>query len=57
MKYLFKIFEFICELLISTKGYWKYHVQKLELSLNKLKEIGLKWNIEESFLKINKYII
>ena len=51
MKYLFKIFEFICELLILTKGYWKYHVHKLELSLNKLKEIGLKWNIEESFLK------
>ena len=41
MNYLFHGFEFICayidDLLILTKGNWTYHVQKLELTINKLK--------------------
>ena len=45
-------FEFIraCidEFLILTKGYWTDHVQKLESTLTKLKEKGLKCNIEKS---------
>ena len=40
--------EYIDELLILTKGDWIDHVQKLELTLNKLKEKGLKCNIERS---------
>ena len=36
--------------LILTKGDCKDHVQKLELTLNKLKESGIKFNIEMSFL-------
>ena len=43
MNDLFQGFEFICEymdkLLIPTKGDWTYHVQKLERTLNKLKEV------------------
>ena len=39
---LFHGFEFICEciddLLILTRGDWTDHIQKLELTLNKLKE-------------------
>ena len=31
------------------KFYWEDHVQKLDLTLNKLKEKGLKCNIERSF--------
>ena len=50
---LFHGFEFITvyidELLIWTKGYWVDHVQKLELTLNKLKGKVLKCNIEKSF--------
>ena len=53
MNDLFHEFEFICEyiddLLISTKGYWTDNVQKLELTLDKLKGKGLKYNIEKSF--------
>ena len=49
---LFDLLEFIrvCvdEILIITKGDWKYHVQNLELTLNKLKVKGLKCNIEKS---------
>ena len=41
MKNLFRGFEFICayiyNILILAKGYWTDHVQKLELTLNKLK--------------------
>ena len=52
---LFHGCEFICAyidyLLILTKGYWTYHIQKLELTLNKLKEKGLKCNIEKSFFR------
>ena len=51
IKYLFHRFEFIYayiyDLVIFTKGYWTDHVQKLELTLNKLKEKGLKFNIEK----------
>ena len=53
MNYLFHELDFIClyihDLLILTKSDWIYHVQKLELSLNKLKGKGLKCNIERSF--------
>ena len=42
---------YIYELLILTKGYWSYHVQKLELTLNKLKESGIKCDIENSFFR------
>ena len=49
MNDLFHGFEFIYlyiyDLLILTKRYWTYHVQKLELTLNKLKEKGPKCNI------------
>ena len=52
---LFNGFEFIQayidDLLILTKGYWTDHVQKLERTLNKLKEKGLKCNIENYFLR------
>ena len=53
MNNLFQSFYFICayiyDLLILTKGYWTHHVHKLELTLNKLKESGLKCNIEKYF--------
>ena len=49
MKDLFHGFElirgYIDNLLVLTKGDWKYHVQNLELTLNKLKEKELKCNI------------
>ena len=52
---LFHGFEFIRayidKLLILTKGDWEDHVEKLEPTLNKLKEICLTCNIEKSFLK------
>ena len=35
--------------MILTKGYWTDNVDKFELTINKLKEIGLKFNIEKSF--------
>ena len=48
--YLFHIFEFIrayiYDLSILPKGDWKYHMQNMEIILNKLKEKGLKYNIE-----------
>ena len=53
MNDLFCVFEFIRaytdNMLILTKAYWTYHVHKLELTLNKLKVKGHKFNIEESF--------
>ena len=53
MNDLFHVFGFIrsyiYDILILTKGYWTDHTQKLELTLNKLKEKGLKFNIERSF--------
>ena len=54
MNDLFHGFELIraCiyDILMFTKGDWKYHVQKLELTPDKLKEKGLKCNIENSFI-------
>ena len=53
MNDLFHGFEFIRayidDLLILTKGDWADHLQKLELTLNKVKEKLLKCNIEKSF--------
>ena len=55
MNDLFQGFEFICayiyDLLILTKGYWTHHVHKLELTLNKLKESGLKCSIKSYFFR------
>ena len=55
MNDLFNGFEFICayieDLLVLTEGDCKYHVQKLKSTLNKLKEKGLKCNIENYFLR------
>ena len=49
MNDLFNEFGFICsyieKLSVLTKGYWTDNVQKLELTINKLKEKGLKYNI------------
>ena len=42
---------YIEDLLILTKGDWTYHVQKLELTITKLKGKRLKWNIEKSFFR------
>ena len=53
MNDLFHGFEFIRgyidNLLILIKGYRKDHIQKLELTFNKLKVKGLKCNTEKSF--------
>ena len=53
MNDLFHGFEFIRmyidENLILTTGDWTDHVHSLELNLNKLKEKGLKCNIEKVF--------
>ena len=53
MKDLFKGFKFmhtyIDGILILPKGDWPNHVYKLESTLNKLKEIGIKCNIKNSF--------
>ena len=50
MNYSFHGFEFIrttiYEILILTKRYYTYHVQKLGLTLNKLKGKGLKCDIK-----------
>ena len=37
------------DILVLTRGYWKYHVHKLELTLNKLNEKVIKYNIENYF--------
>ena len=41
-------------MLILTKEDWIDHVQKLKITLNKLKGKGLKFNIEKSFFRQNK---
>ena len=55
MNDLFQGFGFISayidNLLILTKLYWIDHLHKLELNINKLKESGLKFNIEEFFFE------
>ena len=49
----FHIFKFIHtyidNILILTKGYWTDHVEKVKLTLHKLKGNGLKCNIEKLF--------
>ena len=40
---------YIDEILILEKCDWKYHVQKTELNLNKLKESGIKCSTEKYF--------
>ena len=45
---------YIDGLLISTKVNWTYHLQKLELTLNKLKERRIKYNIEKSLFRQTK---
>ena len=51
-------FEFICayidDILILTKVCCTDHIQNLELTLNKLKEKGLKFSIENSFFRQTK---
>ena len=53
MSNLFQVFKVIRvhidEIFILSKRYWIYHVQKFELTLNKLKEGELTYNIEKSF--------
>ena len=53
MNDFFHGFEFIraCidDMLILTKRDWTYHIQNLELILNKLKKKGLKYNTERYF--------
>ena len=50
---MLRIFEFIRaytnELLIITKGDWSDHVEKLERTLQNIKDNGTKCNIENSF--------
>ena len=52
MNYLFHGFKFIRvyiqNLSILTKRYWAYNVQTLELTYNKLKGKGIKYNIKDS---------
>ena len=54
MNDLFHGFRFICayidDLLLLTKVYWVDHIHKLDLTLNKLKEKGIKYGIEKSIL-------
>ena len=40
------ILAYIYVILILSMGYWTDHVQKLELTLNKMKKNGLKYDIE-----------
>ena len=40
---------YIDDILILTKGDWTDNLQKLGSTINKLKEKGLKFNIENSF--------
>ena len=58
MNDLFHGFKFICayiyKLLVLTGVDWTYNVHKLELMINKLKEKGLKYNIERSFFRQTK---
>ena len=52
MKKMFHGFEFIQayinDLLLITKSYWSDHLEKLERTFQKLKDNGLKCNIEKS---------
>ena len=57
MNDLFHVFEFICayidDILIITKGDWADHINRIELTHNKLKEKGLRCNIERYFFGKN----
>ena len=61
MNEMFCGFEFIQayidELLIITKGDWSNHLEKMELTLQKLKDKGIKCNIKKSFLDKQKWNI
>ena len=46
--------SYIGHILVSTKGVWTDHEQKLELTLNKPIKKGLKCNIEKSFFRKTK---
>ena len=54
MNDLFNRFEFICsymdDLLILTRGYWKDHIQDMELNLNKLKKMDLNVIMKSNYL-------
>ena len=58
MNDLFQGFEFICayidDILMFSKGDWIDNLQKLYLTLNKLKESGLKCNIGNYLFGITK---
>ena len=58
MNDLFQLFEsfllYTDDILIPTKGDWTDHLQKNESTLNKLKEPGIRCNIEHSFLRQTK---
>ena len=58
MNDLFHVFEFICayidDILIITKGDWADHINRIELTHNKLKEKGLRCNIERYFFGKNE---
>ena len=41
------IWAYIDELLIITKGHWSYHLEKSELTLQKISDNGLKCNIKK----------
>ena len=45
------ILAYIDDILILKKGDWKYHVQKLEFTLNKLKGKMPECNMEKSFFR------
>ena len=45
---------YIDKLLVITKGDWSDHLEKLELTLQKLKDSGLRWNINKSPLGKNE---
>ena len=53
MNEMFRGFEiiqaYIDNILIITKGYWSNHLEQLELTIKKLKDNGLKCNIENDF--------
>ena len=50
---IFRVFEFIeayiNDLVIVTRGDWSHHLENLELTLEKLKDCGLRCNINKSF--------
>ena len=49
--------DYIYEILILTKRYWEYNVQKLELTLNKMKGKGLDGILEGIYFDRPEWII